>query len=141
MSEQRRRLCENMNARLDEIAGRIGQIRDAVSATSMKVARAVQAKLDDAKRRFEMRNARFQKEREQLNSKIKCDLAGAREHIAAWKASRDVEKLSRHAQDAEQHALAAMLIACDAMDEAELAALEALDARLSADAAANERSG
>ena len=135
MSEQGRQLCENINSRLDEMEARIRQVREGITAASMKIARAVQAKLDEAKRRAEMRNGQFQKERVQLNSKVKRDLEIAREKLEGWKASRDAEKLSRHADNAEQHALAAIIDACDAMDEAELAALQALEARMTADAA------
>ena len=140
MSEQRRRLCENINSRLDEMEDRIQQVREGISAASMKIGRAVHAKLDEAKRRAEMRNRQFQQERAQVNSKVKRDLEIAQEKLEGWKASRDAEKLSRHAENAEQHALAAIIDACDAMDEAELASLQALEARMTADAAANEGS-
>ena len=75
-----------------------------------------------------------------MNSKVKRDLEIAQEKLEGWKASRDAEKLSRHAENAEQHVLAAIIDACDAMDEAELASLQALEARMTADAAANEGS-
>jgi tetrahydromethanopterin S-methyltransferase subunit G len=140
MSEQRRRLCENINSRLDEMEDRIQQVREGISAASMKIGRAVHAKLDEAKRRAEMRNRQFQQERAQVNLKVKRDLEIAQEKLEGWKASRDAEKLSRHAENAEQHALAAIIDACDAMDEAELASLQALEARMTADAAANEGS-
>ena len=55
MSEHGRRLCENINSRLDEMEDRIQQVREGVTAASMKIGRAVQAKLDEAKRRAEMR--------------------------------------------------------------------------------------
>jgi len=140
MSEQRRRLCENINSHLDEMEDRIQQVREGISAASMKIGRAVHAKLDEAKRRAEMRNRQFQQERAQVNLKVKRDLEIAQEKLEGWKASRDAEKLSRHAENAEQHALAAIIDACDAMDEAELASLQALEARMTADAAANEGS-
>ncbi|MGD0138031.1 MAG: hypothetical protein ABSD28_04095 [Tepidisphaeraceae bacterium] len=119
---------------------RIQQVREGISAASMKIGRAVHAKLDEAKRRAEMRNRQFQQERAQVNLKVKRDLEIAQEKLEGWKASRDAEKLSRHAENAEQHALAAIIDACDAMDEAELASLQALEARMTADAAANEGS-
>ena len=140
MSEQGRQLCENINSRLDEMEDRIQQVREGITAASMKIARAVQAKLDEAKRRAEMRNGQFQRERAQVNSIVKQNLKIAQEKLEGWKASGDAEKLSRHAENAEQNALAAIIDACDATDEAELAALEALDARMAADAAANEGS-
>jgi hypothetical protein len=135
MSEQRRRFCENVNSRLDEMEARIRQVREGITAASMKIAGAVQAKLDEAKRRTEMRSRQFQQERAQVNSKVKRDLEIAQEKLEGWKASRDAEKLSRHAENAAQYALAAIIGACDAMDEAELAALQALEARMTADAA------
>jgi hypothetical protein len=140
MSEQRQRLCENIDARLDEMADRIRQVREGITAASMNVGLALQTKLDEAKRRDGMRNTQFQQERAEVSSKIKRDMVIAKAKIQGWKASHDVEKLSRHAENAEQYALTAIVDACEAMDEAEVAVLQALDARMTADAAANEGS-
>jgi hypothetical protein len=106
----------------------------------MRVARAVQAKLDEAKHRTELRKTKFQKERARVNSKVRRELTIAKSKIQQWKSSKDTEKLAHHANHAEQYALAAILDACDGIDVAEVAALEALDARLTADDAAKGNS-
>jgi len=54
--------------------------------------------------------------------------------IAEWKAQREVRKLSDRADGAESYAVAAMQIAVSAIDEAETAAIEAVLARIDADA-------
>jgi hypothetical protein len=57
------------------------------------------------------------------------------EKIAAWKAQRDVKKLAAHADSAEDYAVASMQLAATAVDEAGRAAVEAVVARMDADAA------
>jgi hypothetical protein len=139
MSDRMERLSESIGARLNEMAARIQQFHDAITAP-VHIGRAVLAKLDKAKQRVEARKVQFQNERSRVNSKIKRDLAAALTKIQQWKVSHDAEKLSRHADHVEQYALAAILDACDAIDKAEVAALEALDARLTAEEIAKDGS-
>ena len=54
--------------------------------------------------------------------------------IAEWKAQRQVKKLNDRADDAESYAVATMQVASAAIDEAERAAIEAVVARIDADA-------
>jgi hypothetical protein len=54
--------------------------------------------------------------------------------IAEWKAGLQVKKLTARADDAESYAVAEMEIAAAAVDEAERAAIEAVVARIDADA-------
>ena len=54
--------------------------------------------------------------------------------IAEWKAQWQVKKLNDRADDAESYAVATMQVAAAAVDEAETAAIEAVIARIDADA-------
>jgi hypothetical protein len=54
--------------------------------------------------------------------------------IAEWKAQWQVKKLNDRADDAESYAVATMRVAAAAVDEAETAAIEAVIARIDADA-------
>ena len=137
MHDRTEQLTHSISVRLDEMEGRIRQIREAAGLARLRIARAVQAKLDEATQRSETRNIQFQRERARVNAKVKRGLLGDKTKIQQWKASHDTRKLTRHADQAEQYALAAIMDASDAIDEVEIAALEALDARLTADEAAS----
>jgi len=140
MRDRTEQLTESISVRLDEIEARIRQIREAAAAARLRVARAVQAKLDEATQRAAARNIQFQHERARVNAKVKRGLAGDKTKIEQWKTSHDSKKLARHADRAEQYALAAIMDASDAIDEVEIAALGALDARLTADEAGSDES-
>ena len=57
------------------------------------------------------------------------------ELIDEWKAKREVQKLENRAKSAEDYFGAAMVVASAAVDEARVAALEAMEARRTADEA------
>jgi hypothetical protein len=59
--------------------------------------------------------------------------AETKDEIAQWKHNREVGKLERRAEDLEAYAIWAVLVAADALDEADLATLQAISARLDAD--------
>lgn len=61
--------------------------------------------------------------------------AATEENIAKWKQGRHVKKLERRAGFAEDDAVWAILVAADAIDNANLRALDAIAARLDADEA------
>jgi hypothetical protein len=67
-----------------------------------------------------------------LRSRPKKIITG--DKIAEWKAGLQVKKLAARADDAESYAVAAMEIASAAVDEAERATIEAVVARIDADA-------
>ena len=57
-------------------------------------------------------------------------------HVEEWKTSRKVKKLEHRADKAENHAATATFLAIATIEEAEKATLEAIAARLDAEAAA-----
>ena len=135
MSERVDRLCDNVKARFDALDASVDHAKTSVSASTAKTAQAVMARLDEAKHRIQLRMRELKQERARLRSRMKQELTEAKAVIDQWKASRNAEQLGRRADRAEQYALAAILDATEAVDEAEVAALEALDARLMADEA------
>jgi hypothetical protein len=55
--------------------------------------------------------------------------------IAEWKTNREIHKLEKRADKAEDNAVAAIEFSASSVAEAELATLEAIEARLDAEAA------
>ena len=64
--------------------------------------------------------------------------------VEEWKRNRELEKLERRGEDAEAYAAWSMIVATEAIDDVNLAALQALAARLDyemVEGAAEARSG
>jgi hypothetical protein len=73
-----------------------------------------------------------------VQSWLEGKTAKAKQKVEGWKAQREVEKLVAHANQAEDYAAAAILVAAAAMQEAQVATLEAMEARNTADQATGE---
>ena len=140
MSDQTKQLCDSINSHFDEMVARIRRVREAVAAARLRVARAVQVRPDEANQRAEGRDTSFQKERLPVIANGKGDLADAETETQRCEASHDAENLARHADQNEQYALVFILTGFLAIDAAEVAALRALDARLTAEEMANDDS-
>jgi hypothetical protein len=95
-------------------------------------AKAYLASLDD-----KIKAQRAQVKASEANAKAwvqnKADATNAK--IAEWKAKRELKKIAGHADGAEDYAVATILLAAAAVDEAERATLEAIVARIDADMA------
>jgi hypothetical protein len=62
-----------------------------------------------------------------------------KDKIEEWKRNREVKQLTSRAERAEEYANWAAVLAMDAVDEAHLAMMEALAARIEADEATGTR--
>ena len=71
--------------------------------------------------------------RSRMQARLEAKGAETEDRIAEWKLNRESEKLERRAEDGEAYAAWAILVAAAAIDEADLAALEAIEARVDAD--------
>jgi len=133
MNERPHQLCRCIDDRLAEIIRQISDARSAFTSIGQDVNWAAEVKLEQIRTRAAARSSQFQKERERVNSKVKRELANAKEKVEGWKKSGQTEKLQQYAAQAEHYALAAILDANDAIDDALLAAMESLTARAMAE--------
>jgi hypothetical protein len=138
MNDRPDQLSQCIDDRLAEIVRQISEARDAFTSVAWHASRAVEVKLEQVRTRAAARCAEFQKERERVNLKVKRVLTDAKGKVGEWKEAGQTEKLRRYADQAEQYALAAILDANDAIDNALIAAMESLTARLIADEAARK---
>ena len=105
-----------------------------------KVAKKAKNVQEDAKKHRDAVKARVEAARATANA-ARADMkkwadeqkTATSETIADWKAKRETRKLENRAEIAELYAAAAAEVAYEALDEAELAALEAWLARADAD--------
>jgi hypothetical protein len=129
MNERPDQLGRCIDDRLAEMIRQITDARNAFASVGQHVNWAVEVKLEQVRTRAAARSSQFQKERERVNSKVKRVLANAKENVEGWKKSGQTEKLRQYAAQAEHYALAAILDANDAIDDALIAAMESLAAR------------
>jgi gas vesicle protein len=135
MTDRPDQLSQCIDDRLAEIVRQITEARDAIASAARHGSRTVDVKLEQVRTRVAARSAEFQKERERVNSKVKRALADAKGKIGEWKEAGQTDKLRQYAAQSEHYALAAILDANDAIDDALIAAMESLTARLIADEA------
>jgi hypothetical protein len=126
-------LSQRIDDRLAEMIRQITDGRDAFTNAAQHVRRTIEAKLEQVRSRAAARSSQFKKERKRVNSKVKRELANAKEKVEGWKKSGQKEKLRQYAAQAEHYALAAILDANDAIDDALIAAMESLTARAMAE--------
>ncbi len=133
MNERPEQLGRCIDDRLAEMIRQITDARNAFTSGGQHANWAVEAKLEQVRTRTAARSSQFQKERERVNSKVKRALANAKERVEDWKKTGQREKLRQYATEAENYALAAILDANEAIDDALIAAMESLSARVLAE--------
>ena len=112
-----------IHASLQSVKDRLQTAKDETAAT-------VKAKLDKAKAGLAAGRASVEKHRQQMLERIETKKVETEQQIAKWKAERNLAKLAKRAERSESYAAAAIVIAGDAMAEAEIATLEAIEARM-----------
>ena len=130
--DQLRRRLNAIEERLNELQQKIQQDHEATRNSIARDVRAAEGTLNRIKGDADAARIRMLAEVE----KGKCE---SEEVVAAWMSNRETEKLERRAEDAEAFAAWSMMVAASAIDEADLAALEAIAARLDLESAAPER--
>ena len=126
------KLQEQLDAakqRLEDAKQEISSLHEADKESISKMSAAVQ-------QRIEQQQKQVQALRTQVDSWIQEKKSQSKETIASWRQKREIKHLERRADRAEEYALNAVIVAMMDADDAEMAVLDALDARLDAEAAA-----
>ena len=135
MGQRIDRFCEDLRLKLSAIDTRFDNLQAQIDAGAERGEAAVHGQLESVRGRIAADRARAQAAKAELESWSAQRKTTASESIAAWKARREMHKLARRADQAESYAAAAKVVALEAIDEAEEAALEAWIARRDAMAA------
>jgi hypothetical protein len=123
-------LCDDLRRKLNgieqhvrDLKSKIERDREATIATigeEIVVARAeLKRAMDDA-----------EAARVRMKAHLAEMKAAGEDQIEEWRRNREVEKLERWAEGAEAYAAWSLIVASKAIDEAELAAMQAIAARL-----------
>ena len=130
MSQRIDQFCDHLRRRLNAIEKRLSELQKKIEqdreTTRNSIARDVKAAEGSLYRIKDDANAA----RARMLAEVAKRKGESEEVIAEWMRNRETEKLERRAEDAEVFAAWSMMVAAAAIDEADLAALEAIAARL-----------
>lgn len=135
MSAQVDQFCDMLRDRLNAIDRRLQSVLAEVKGLPDKAEKALQDKLDEARTRLDAEKERLEQTRANLKARAQQMMAATKEVVSQWKAKGEKRKLQARADWAEAYAADAISNAMASIDEAEEAILNAMVARLDADAA------
>ena len=135
MNETIDNFCKELRTKLDGVDKRIKDLKAVAKQATEKAKVEAKAQLTALENRAKDQRAKIQSAEAKTKAWLEEKKMATSEKITAWRAQRDVEKLAAHADSAEDYAVACIQLAAAAVDEAERAAVEAVVARMDADAA------
>jgi len=134
MNETLDKFCSDVRTKIDDADKRLKDLRASAKNAGQKAKDDAKAQLAALENKAKDQQAKIEASKAKVKAWADGKKAITAEKIAEWKAQRQVRKLSDRADDAESYAVAAMQIAVAAIDAAETAAIEAVVARIDADA-------
>jgi hypothetical protein len=135
MNENIESFSAELRAKLDGLDKRLKDLTASAKGVTEKAKVEAKAQLAALESRAKEQHAKVQSAEAKTRAWLEEKKAATSKNIAAWKAQHDVTKLAAYAHSTAQYALASMRLAAASVDEAERAALEAVIARMDADAA------
>lgn len=137
MSEKIDQFISNLHGRLTEVDNRIQRFKANVNEVNAKGKADIQAQLDKARTNFEEHKHKAEETKQRLEASIEEKKSETEAKIEEWRRNRQIDKLERRAQRAEEYAAESAYLAWWSVEEAEYAMLEAIAARIEADEAAS----
>lgn len=133
MSEKTDQFCSNLQHRLTEIDLRIQEFKQRVDSANVGLKSDISAQLDKARAEFEEKKQTVKGMQDKLKANIEEKKAETKAKIEMWKNQCVIQKIEKRAQRAENEAMEKTLLAVVAVEAAEFAMLEAINARIDAD--------
>jgi chromosome segregation ATPase len=134
MSETFDKFCSDIRAKIDDADKRLKDLKAGASSAGQKAKDDAKAHLATLENKAKEQQAKLEASQAKLRAWAEEKKTVTADKIAEWKAQRQIRELNDRADDAESYAAAAMQVAVSAVDEAEQAAIEAMVARIDADA-------
>lgn len=131
LDELGKKLHQKLDSGIDQLKSAQSHLADVQNETES----AIHAKLDAAKQKLEGKKEEALAAKEKADEYLGDKKADAKSSVAEWKAERNLKKLEKHAERAENHAESCIAAALYYAGEAEVAILEALAARQDAEEA------
>jgi hypothetical protein len=140
MSAKVDQFCDDLHDRLNAIEARIESAKTSIQAVPANAQKAVRDRFDEARARVRAQKNQIEKARADLKTWAEHKKAHTDAAVREWKTKRQARKLNARADDAETYARTLVAIALATIDEAEVAILEAVAARMDAEAVADHTS-
>jgi len=133
MSQKIDQFTNDLNQRLTGIEAHLKQLKGKLTTVSKEAEGTIKTKLAEARAKVDSKKEELVAAKETLAQRLETKKEEVEAEVATWKEQKEQEKLLKRAEKAEEYALAALLFAAVAAEEAEVAVLEAIDARVVAD--------
>lgn len=127
---------KKLHDNLEAVENRAKAFKDSIQSATEKTQGEIQSKLDEARTNLEAKKQEFDEYRAKIKTQFEQKESEVKSNIEEWKTSREIKKLEERADQAEDYANTAILLAMATMEEAEKATLEAIAARRDANTAA-----
>lgn len=136
MSEKVDAFCNNLRDHLNAVEERLNRVKGNIQAASNESREALEAKKKKIEAHYEADKHKVEEAKAKAANWVEEKKTETDAKIEEWKINREIHKLEKRADRAEDHATSAIYIAAVAVDEADLSILEAVAARMIADEAA-----
>ncbi|MGA9377719.1 MAG: hypothetical protein WBV73_02865 [Phormidium sp.] len=127
---------KKLHDNLEAVEDRVKSLKESIQSAPKKTQVEIQLKLDEVKINLEAKKQEFDDYRAKLKTQFEEKESEVKSHVEEWKTGRETKKLEHRADKAEEYAATATFLAIATLEEAQKATLEAIAARLDAEAAA-----
>ena len=127
--------CNNLRDRLNRVEAKLDHVKASVDKAGNDTQAAITAKLDEAKSKVEQSKRDAERAQAKVSAYLDEKKAETAAKIEDWKRERQLKKLDSRAEKAEDYAVSSVAFAVVAIEQAELATLEAIASRIDAEEA------
>ncbi len=135
MSARTDQFCGTLRDRLSKVEGQLKTMGTNIQALPEQGEKALREKVDETRRKLQAEKDRVNTIRSNIKARAEEKMHETKEAVSEWKTKREIRKLNARADRDEAYAADATDFAVASIAEAELAVLDAVVARLDADAA------
>jgi hypothetical protein len=132
---QEKPFSDRVKQRLNELAASLDRAGEHIEAANATAAMDFRAKRYQAHVALEARAREIDEAVARMQARAEAKKLETDAVVAEWKARRELKRLERRAEDAERHAAAALVVALGALEEANVAIVDAIAARQDAEEA------
>jgi hemerythrin len=129
-------LKEKLQQHIEDAKRRMEQVKQDIANLHEQDKESIRKKTAEIQQRIQAQRQQAEQLRDQITAWMRDKKQQTDEQVTTWRKKRELKHLQRRADRAEEYAINVVVSAMMDADEAEVAVLDALDARLDADTAA-----
>jgi chromosome segregation ATPase len=126
---------QKLQEQLSKVQQRLASAKQDIEKVAAQDRETIHQRADEIRARMQEEQEQAEKTRSEISQWLQTKKEHTEEKVASWRQKRDIERLQRRADRAEEYALNMVVNALIDADEAEVAVLDALEARLDAESA------